>query len=181
MVDGLPHLLDHVQLACLTAMWRKQTPLCMHDSLSAAHQITGLLVSGGAIGKRLPWKAWHDDLLPACMTPTCRPQEMTAKLDPAALEQYRIRGGDAEFEKALASGAAPPPGGRVSVKAAGAGERPEAGSSGRPAGDAAPGRTSGGQRSSGKKRKGAENGGMLYQKGSKRKQGKRRSSGKGGG
>jgi hypothetical protein len=109
---------------------------------------------------------------------------MAAQLDPAALEQYRIRGGDAEFEEALASGLAPHPGGRVSVKAAAAGANAEAGTSGRPAGDAAPGRTGDGQRSSGKKRKGAENGGMLYQKGGKRKQGKdgkRRSSGKGGG
>ena len=104
-----------------------------------------------------------------------------ARLDPADLEQFRIRGGDAEFEEALASGTAPKSGGRVSVKA---GSGLEAGASGRAVdgerANAEHGSKGGG---SGKKRKGGENGGMLYQKSAKRTHGKfekRRSGGKSG-
>ncbi len=105
-----------------------------------------------------------------------------ARLDPADLEQYRIRGGDAEFEEALTSGAAPKSGGRISVKVVGGGS--EAGPSGREAnGDAADGAEGSGKGGGAgkKKRKGGE--GMLYQKNAKRKQGrggKRRSGGSGG-
>ena len=105
-----------------------------------------------------------------------------ARLDPADLEQYRIRGSDAEFEEALASGTAPKSGGRVSVKA---GVGSEAGPSGREADDGAA-NGAGGSKGSGaakKKRKGGESGGMLYQKDAKRKQGKggkRRTGGSGG-
>ncbi len=102
-----------------------------------------------------------------------------ARLDPADLEQYRIRGGDAEFEEALTSGAAPKSGGRVSVKATGGAE---AGPSGRETDvDAADGPDGGkGGGAAKKKRKGGDGGGMLYQKNAKRKQGKggkRRSGG----
>ena len=94
-----------------------------------------------------------------------------ARLDPADLEQYRIRGGDAEFEEALTSGAAPQPGKRISVKASGGSE---ANPSGRVAnGDAAEGVNGSGKGSSArKKRKGGDDGVMLYQKSAKKKQGK---------
>ena len=109
-------------------------------------------------------------------------QEMMARLDPADLEQYRIRGGDAEFEEALTSSAAPHAGGRISVKASGGSD---AGPSGRAAGgEAADAATGSGKGSSAKKkRKGGESGAMLYQKSAKRKQGnagKRRSAGSSG-
>ena len=110
-------------------------------------------------------------------------QEMMARLDPADLEQYRIRGGDAEFEEALANGTAPKSGGRISVKA---GADAEAGPSGRDAGGDAANGADGGKGGSvaKKRRKGGDSGGMLYQKNAKRKQGKggkRRSGGSGGG